>query len=89
MEAPKPIDFIEWKKRNLKALEKNDKICPDCSGSGTIECPTCWGEDEDCKRCVSGETTCDFCEGTGSLNPPLKQYYHKVRTDRQLWESWA
>lgn len=42
--------------------------CPDCDGSGKVECKSCFGDDEECSICYGeGEVECSDCDGYGTI----------------------
>ena len=47
------------------------EICPECEGSGVIDCPLEYGVDthpENCPACGGeGRCICPMCEGTGRV----------------------
>ncbi len=42
--------------------------CPECDGTGTVDCDSCFGRDDDCPRCYDGEATCETCHGFGVVS---------------------
>lgn len=50
----------------------DDEICPECEGTGVIDCPLEYGDDdthpENCPACGGeGRCICPMCEGTGRV----------------------
>lgn len=69
------VSFPQWTNaENENYAVAKVCVCPDCSGSGKLECEYCNGRDLTkltCEYCKGRDLTalaCEYCRGTGNKN---------------------